>query len=158
MMLPRFILAALVAAIACLTLRAPAAEPTTHPSEDVIVTSLDDPTTPSAKCYLSLQSGHQSTFGESSPDDLNASRTWLRKNGVDVMSESREPVQGFVAYDMVLVPTDVNVYDIAQYEAVQSKVRSLDAEPFQAIRLREGERKTYLFRTRDGSIGAIDVT
>jgi hypothetical protein len=157
MLVRRFIIAVSVAFLAISAQRSVFAEPTTLPSTgDVHAASLEDPTKPTSACYLDLDGGHVYAFGDS-PEDLDASKAWMRTKGIDLMCESRLPVHGFVAYGISLIATDLKVDEVTQYELAEKPLRDREAESFQTISLKEGICKTYLFRTREGAIGILEA-
>src|SRR4051812_49010128 len=74
--------------------------------EEIVTRDLSDPTSAGANAYLDLETGDTFTYGESNPSNLITARQWIRDHGVDVMCESREPVNGIVAYDMAMHETN----------------------------------------------------
>jgi hypothetical protein len=134
------------------------APPTTLPRDQITEIRLEDPLNSKSKSYLDLDTGKTFTCGEAMSDDLDVSRRWLQDSGADLMCESRSPADGFVAYDMTLLETDQKLDEINDYSAVAKKLQSADPQPFAAISVGSIFPRTYLFRTREGQIGAIEIT
>ncbi|HTL31452.1 MAG TPA: hypothetical protein VL282_19615, partial [Tepidisphaeraceae bacterium] len=137
---------------------APAQLPTTAASNAIVEVQLEDPTKSESKTYLDFDHDKTFTYGESTPEDLDFSRRWLKEKGVDFMCESRSPADGFVAYDMTLVETDEKLEEIVDYAAVSRKLKSSEAQPFNAVSVGVALPKTYLFRTREGEVGALEIS
>lgn len=136
----------------------PSAPPVTQPVNSIVEVTLEDPLKPQSKCYIDFDSGKTFSYSESTPEDLDLSRQWLKKSGVDLMSESRSPADGFVAYDMTLVETEKKLEDINSYAEVSKALQSAEAQGFNAVNVGLILPRTYLFRTREGEIGGLEVT
>ncbi len=132
--------------------------PATAPSNAISEIELQDPSQPNSKCYLDLDNGRTFTFGDSKPQDLNASRVWMREKSVDLMCESRPPVGGFVAYHMALAATDSVIDSIDRYATLAAQLRAVETEVFQTVVVKQTGSKTYLFRTQEGSIGMFEAS
>jgi hypothetical protein len=131
--------------------------PVTQPADNIVELNLEDPLKSQSKCYLDLDQGKTFSYGESTPEDLDLSRQWLRQSGADLMCETRAPSDGFVAYDMVLVETDKTMDELNNFAEV-SKQLQVEAKGFNPIDVGLVFPKTYLFRTREGEIGALEIS
>jgi hypothetical protein len=132
--------------------------PVTQPVDSVVELNLEDPIKSQSKSYLDLDKGKTFSYGDSTPEDLDLSRQWLRKSGADVMCESRAPADGFVAYDMVLVETEKSLDEIKSYAEVSKQLQAAEVKGFNAVNVGLILPKTYLFRTREGEIGGLEIS
>lgn len=132
--------------------------PVQQPVDSIVELTLEDPIKSQSKSYFDFDKGKTFTYGESTPEDLDASRRWLRDSGADLMCESRAPADGFVAYDMALVETDKKLDEIKDYFALKKQLDSVEAQPFNAVDVGLILPKTYLFRTREGEIGGLEIS
>jgi hypothetical protein len=137
---------------------APPQAPVTQPVDSIVELSLEDPVKSQSKSYFDFDKGKTFSYGDSSPEDLDASRRWLRDSGADLMCESRAPADGFVAYDMALVETDKKLEDLKDYFALSKQLQAVEAQPFNAVDVGLVLPRTYLFRTREGEIGGFEVS
>ncbi len=143
----------------------PAAQPVTPPApvvqqpvDSIVELNLEDPIKSQSKSYFDFDKGKTFSYGESTPEDLDASRRWLRDSGADLMCESRAPADGFVAYDMALVEIDKKLDELKDYFALKKQLESVEAQPFNAVDVGLILPKTYLFRTREGEIGGLEIS
>src|SRR5690348_14241435 len=132
--------------------------PVTQPVDSVVELNLEDPVKSQSKSYFDFDKGKTFSYGESTPEDLDASRRWLRDSGADLMCESRAPADGFVAYDMALVETDKKLDELKDYFALSKQLQAVEAQPFNAVDVGLVLPRTYLFRTREGEIGGLEVS
>ena len=118
---------------------------------------LDDPLTPQAICYLDLDSGKTFTRADSSPDDFLKSRQWQRDSGVDILCETRAPADGFVAYGLALIEVSEGFDAPRNFDAVRDRMKPIDPQPFELVKIAESQSKTYLFRTAENVIGVVEI-
>jgi hypothetical protein len=126
-------------------------------AQPIIELTLEDPTSDAAKSYLDLDTGQAFKYGESTPLDFIGSRRWIREKGIDLMCETREPANGFIAYGMVFRDTFDPIDKPRDYAIVKMQFDRVEAKPFDFITLGEKLPRTYLFRTGDGALGVLEL-
>src|SRR5438045_829041 len=123
--------------------------PATEPSDAIVEVNLEDPIAPQSKCYVDLDTGKTFRREESPGADFLLSHQWLRDNGIDLMSETRSPVEGFVAYRLALIPVTEGFDSPRKFTTVRDALQAVEAQPFDLLRIDVARPKTFLFRTAE---------
>jgi hypothetical protein len=131
--------------------------PATTPTDAIVEIQLEDPVSPQTKPYLDLDTGKTFRRDESPGADFLLSHQWLRENGIDVMSETRSPVEGFVAYRLALIPVAEAFDSPRKFSSVRDAVQAVEAQPFDLFSIADSRPKTYLFRTAENALGVLEV-
>jgi len=124
----------------------------------IVEVTLEDPARRNARSYLDLDTGKTFEYGESTPEDFIGSRRWIDDKGVDLMCETRSPADGFVAYNLVVRPTNDSIDQPREFAVLREQFSSIEAQPFELVTVGATFPKTYLFRTHDGTMGVLEIS
>jgi hypothetical protein len=124
--------------------------------EEIEQVTLEDPQDAESNCYLDLDTGGTQARGELLAD-LQESRRWIREHGIDLMCESREPANGFIAYDLRLLPATAGIDHPPDFATLTRMLDKVEAPAFDFVSPGEPLPKTYFYQTRDGAMGVLEV-
>jgi predicted Ser/Thr protein kinase len=92
--------------------------------------------------------------------ESRAGYEWIRTNGLDVVStESAKHLPTLLGFDMIIAPAPTNGWDSVTTADVANNWTLLQAEPrqMQAFGAYPGESDTFLFQTRQGRKGVLQI-
>lgn len=85
---------------------------------------------------------------------------WLRKNGADLFAETSGLVKGLVGLGLVVLPVDNDAWDKATISQVRDAVQQLTGGGGGGTSVMSARQipATYVFRTRKGAVGVLQIT
>jgi hypothetical protein len=122
---------------------------------DVIERVVNDDGLRKDEC-IDLDTGKLHTGPARSFTSREEGRAWFRSTGADAHGETEEGETGLWSVEMALLPLDNEQWDSGNPE----ELRDMIAEGRGALDLMSGDGdlpQTYLFRTREGSIGVCQI-
>jgi hypothetical protein len=123
-------------------------------------TVMDGGTYPQTNCFIDFESGQLIGAPPQDRETEPNEQRWLDQTGADARghAESRDSV--LVALHglyMALIPVDNSLWDDCAPEAVKRQLASARSVPLVAAVLQGEAPSTYMFRTRDGGMGLLQV-
>lgn len=93
-------------------------------------------------------------------DDTNAFLAWVRSNGIDAIGETSVSIRGLVGVEMIVRPVAGPLWEsLAPQAALENDVLKHGTPGMPAFLSAKGELpETYLFKTREGAVGLLQIT
>ena len=110
-------------------------------------------------CFIDLDTGRLFSLGGSFPGQTDAdAMAWIARQGIDAGAETAVRGPGLYGLDMVVIPRAAEVWEEAALHGIQDDLESgKSGSPVMMSALGELPR-TYAFRTREGSMGILQIT
>lgn len=94
------------------------------------------------------------------PADTNAFLAWVRGNGIDAIGETSQSIRGLAGLEMVARPVNAELWKALTPRAALTDDVLKHGTPGSPVFLsaKGALPETYLFRTREGGIGLVQIT